>query len=69
VTAKKKPATTDNHWWDCLTGCAVAASVQGLAVRADGAAGTPPPKKAGGRKFSDIQREKMAARNGGRWGE
>ncbi|MBK8916320.1 MAG: phage terminase large subunit family protein [Phycisphaerales bacterium] len=23
---------TDNHWWDCLVGCAVAASVHGLAL-------------------------------------
>lgn len=60
-----RPERRDNHLLDCLTGCAVAASVQGLAwtdgstAEAPRAAGRPP---AGGKKFSDMQREKMAAR-------
>jgi len=44
----------DNHWWDCLVGCAVAASVQGLTWSAQAAAGgTPPPKKL--KKKLDIE--------------
>ena len=27
---KQKPDRVENHWWDCLVGCAVAASVSGL---------------------------------------
>lgn len=27
-----RPSTSDNHWWDCLVGCAVAASEQGCAI-------------------------------------
>jgi len=26
---KLKPSRPDNHWWDCLVGCAVGASIQG----------------------------------------
>ena len=29
---KTRPATTDNHWFDCLVGCAVAASMQGVVL-------------------------------------
>ncbi len=36
----------DNHLWDCLVGCAVAASVQGLKLRADGELPRPRAKKA-----------------------
>lgn len=36
-----KPHRPDNHLWDCLVGAAVAASVQGLAFRADGTAAPP----------------------------
>jgi phage terminase large subunit GpA-like protein len=25
-----KPTNTENHWWDCVVGCAVAASITGL---------------------------------------
>ena len=25
-----RPEKPDNHWWDCLVGCAVAASIQGV---------------------------------------
>ncbi len=27
---KLRPEASDNHWWDCLVGCAVAASVLGI---------------------------------------
>ncbi len=29
---KERPAKPDNHWWDCLVGCAVAASLEGVQV-------------------------------------
>jgi hypothetical protein len=35
----------DNHLWDCLVGCAVAASLQGLRWDSGTAAGAPPPAK------------------------
>ena len=35
----------DNHLFDCLVGCAVAASERGLKLRADGEAAPPPPPR------------------------
>jgi len=29
---KMRPQATDNHWFDCLVGCAVAASMQGVVL-------------------------------------
>jgi len=29
---KLRPTRPDNHWLDCLVGCAVAASIQGAAL-------------------------------------
>jgi len=29
---QQRPDHPDNHWWDCLVGCAVAASIQGTAL-------------------------------------
>jgi hypothetical protein len=29
---KQRPERTDNHWFDCLVGCAVAASIQGAVL-------------------------------------
>ncbi|NLS95466.1 MAG: hypothetical protein GXX96_25310 [Planctomycetaceae bacterium] len=29
---KMRPSVTDNHWFDCLVGCAVAASMQGVVL-------------------------------------
>jgi len=29
---KLRPAATENHWFDCLVGCAVAASMQGVTL-------------------------------------
>jgi len=31
---KARPERGDNHWFDCLVGCAVAASMQGAALMA-----------------------------------
>lgn len=36
-----RPDRRDNHLWDCLVGCAVAASVQGLTWQASGEAAAP----------------------------
>jgi hypothetical protein len=59
----KKP-NRDVHLWDCFVGCCVAASNAGLRWSAAAAAGEPeqgaPQSSGSGRKFSDIQREKLA---------
>jgi hypothetical protein len=47
----KLPGRSDNHYFDCLVGCAVAAGVSGLTWSASGA--TPIPKKP--RKKIDIE--------------
>lgn len=39
---KEKPARPDNHWFDCLVGCAVAASVEGCAPLKQTIDETPP---------------------------
>jgi len=54
----------DNDWWDCLVGCAVAASVAGVRWSAGAAAGepakpTPGPKKR--TKWSEKYKDKFAA--------
>jgi hypothetical protein len=33
---KQRAEHRDNHWWDCLVGCAVAASVQGVVLLGPG---------------------------------
>ena len=38
-----KPERPDNHWFDCLVGCAVAASVDGCELRHTDTPPTPPP--------------------------
>lgn len=38
------PSRPDNHWWDCIVGCAVAASIRGLRL-ADVAQDIPRPVK------------------------
>lgn len=52
---KVKPNRTENHWFDCLVGCAVAASMLGVKL-----AGTVSAAGAGGRavRLSDIQKVK-----------
>ncbi len=50
---KLKPDKPDNHWFDCLVGCAVAASLCGLRP-----AGEPEKPKRPRLKLSDIQRRK-----------
>ncbi|RPI83891.1 MAG: hypothetical protein EHM42_07995, partial [Planctomycetaceae bacterium] len=35
---KLRPERSDNHWWDCVVGCAVAASMQGVELKETGPA-------------------------------
>ena len=52
---KVKPNRTDNHWFDCLVGCAVGASMLGVEL-----AGTVSASGGGGRslRLSEIQKVK-----------
>jgi len=52
---KLRPERSDNHWFDCLVGCAVAASIQGAAL-IDGQRQLAP--KRARIRLSDIQRQK-----------
>ena len=36
---RPKPSKPDNHWFDCLVGCAVAASMAGVKAPGEGASG------------------------------
>ncbi len=56
----------DNDWWDCLIGCAVAASVAGVRWSAAAAGGSPEAPKAPRAKvkFSEKYKHKFAA-----WGK
>lgn len=57
VVDEWKISGRDNHWWDCLVGCAVAASIQGLQPAASEAGGRQrkkvsiPVKGGGGRRI------------------
>lgn len=53
---KMRPGISDNHWWDCLVGCAVAASMHGVttATHADNINASP----SGKRKLSELQLKK-----------
>jgi len=53
---KLRPSAADNHWLDCLVGCAVAASMQGAALPGMEAAA---PMRAKRRvRLSDLQRRR-----------
>lgn len=58
---QQKPHRPDNHLLDCIAGCFVAASVQGLAFSASGMQ-PPTPATSKPVKLSDIQRQKRAQR-------
>ena len=65
----ERPHRPDNHWLDCLVGCAVGASVQGATFDSGAASGVRLPELAPAepvQSFSQMQREARAARNGGR---
>ena len=52
---KLRPSAVDNHWFDCLVGCAVAASMQGATLPEMNA------KPAGAKprlRLSDLQRSR-----------
>jgi len=51
---KMRPERGDNHWFDCLVGCAVAASIQGAVLE-----GTQiPPEKRRRVSFAEMQRSR-----------
>jgi hypothetical protein len=50
---KQRPERGDNHWFDCLTGCAVAASMQGVTLLGTDA---PAPAKRERVSFAAMQR-------------
>ena len=54
---KLRPERGDNHWFDGLVGCAVAASMQGATLLGTGGAAPPKRERI---SFADIQRRKMA---------
>lgn len=62
-----RPNAVDNHWLDCTSGCAVAASVAGL-VLASTADGRPLPKKPPGPVLSaaDAQARRLGPVNAGK---
>jgi len=51
---RPKPSRPDNHWFDCLVGCAVAASLQGVVVPGTDAKLPPRPRL----RLSELQRSK-----------
>ncbi|MBX3405029.1 MAG: phage terminase large subunit family protein [Phycisphaeraceae bacterium] len=70
VTANSRSATQwelrtpgrDNHWWDCLVGCAVAANM--LGVTPPGLPGRGPRKKVSFREVCNERAKRNAARGG-----
>jgi len=50
---KMRPERGDNHWFDGLVGCAVAASIQGVVLEGTSGAGSA---KRGRVSFSEMQR-------------
>jgi hypothetical protein len=52
---KQRPERPDNHWLDCLVGCAVAASMQGVTL--PGLASREPVKR-GRVSFAELQRRR-----------
>jgi phage terminase large subunit GpA-like protein len=53
---KIRPERSDNHWFDCLVGCAVAGSIQGVALKAtDAIHGTSHRERV---SFADMQRRR-----------
>jgi len=56
---KARPDKPDNHWWDCLVGCAVAASRDGASL---GARQTVPQKVRRVVRLSELQKQRRAER-------
>ncbi len=59
---KLRPQRPDNHWFDCLVGCAVAASIQGVELPG---ATTPTGRQGKGRRISlrEVWERKQAKRH------
>jgi hypothetical protein len=53
---KQRPERGDNHWFDCLVGCATAASIQGALLANAGGAVRPISRERV--SFADLQRRK-----------
>jgi len=56
---KTRPGNPDNHWFDCLVGCAVGASMRGASLPSNQAG--PGKTRRARVKLSDIQKEKRQA--------
>ena len=54
---KLRPERGDNHWFDCLVGCAVAASMQGATLLGTGGTVSPKREKI---SFAELQRRRQA---------
>lgn len=52
---KARPEQPDNHWLDCLVGCAVAASMQGSLLFGTDVPASPKRERV---SFKDLQRRK-----------
>jgi hypothetical protein len=52
---KLRATRPDNHWFDCLVGCAVAASIQGAALAGVASGATRPRKRI---KLSEVQKNR-----------
>jgi phage terminase large subunit GpA-like protein len=52
---KQRPERTDNHWLDCIVGCCVGASMQGVALSGSESGGVP---KSGRVSFAELQRKR-----------
>jgi phage terminase large subunit GpA-like protein len=53
---KARPERGDNHWFDCLVGCAAAASIQGAVL--EGTGGISGPVKRDRVSFAELQRRR-----------
>ena len=56
---KHRPERPDNHWWDCLVGCAVAASMMGCEL-IDRSMPIPAKDRPARVRFSDLQKQRRA---------
>ena len=52
---KQRPERSDNHWLDCIVGCCVGASMQGVALSGSESVGIP---KSGRVSFAELQRKR-----------
>jgi Phage terminase large subunit (GpA). len=60
---RHRPERPDNDWWDCLVGCAVAASLQGVELK-EVAAGPSPARRHTSAADYQKKREEFRARTG-----